>query len=233
MIDSFKKLLFPKKCLGCNAWGSYLCPDCVNYIKTIDNPICPSCDKPSTGGFTHPVCKKPLSLDGLTSIFEYKGIVKRAIIKLKYCFVQDLADTLLELFLSFAGEDKTFCKLVKRESVLLVPVPLFWMRKNWRGFNQSELLGEIVADKLGVDFVPGLLIRTKKTKEQRKLNKKQRQKNIRGAFAINQSSAISHQPSVIIFDDVWTTGATLKECAKVLKRNGFNKVWGLTLAAKV
>jgi len=137
----------------------------------------------------------------------------------------------LELFLSFCGEDKAFTKFVRQKNVVLVPIPLYWQRKNWRGFNQAELLGQMIAKKLGISFLPDLLIRVRNTKEQTKLKKEKRQKNVLGAFKINHcSSVISHQSSIILFDDVWTTGATIKECTKVLKRKGFKKVWGLTLA---
>ena len=219
--------------MGCNEWGTYLCPDGLNFIKTSDNRICSVCEGSAIYGLTHPGClrKHPQSLDGLTSIFVYKGVVKRAIAKLKYKFVTDLAETILELFLSFCGEDKAFTKLVRQKNIILVPVPLHWQRKNWRGFNQAELLGQMIARKLGINFLPDLLIRVRNTKEQTKLKKEKRLKNIHGAFKINHCpSVINHQPSIILFDDVWTTGATIKECAKVLKKRGFKKVWGLTLA---
>ena len=89
-----------------------------------------------------------------------------------------------------------------------------------------------MAEKLGLVFIPDLLIISKKTKPQTKLDKKDRISNIKGAFKYNKefSNFLISQLPVIIFDDVWTTGATLKEGAKVLKNNGFKKVWGLTLA---
>lgn len=230
-VDFLKDLIFPKKCLGCGGWGVYLCSQCLNFLKTNDLRICPMCCQPSSYGLVHPACRRPLGLDGLTSIFEYKGIVKRAIIKLKYKFVTDLANTILELFLSFAGEDKAFCHFVRQKNVLLIPVPLHWQRKNWRGFNQSEMLGRIIAEKLGIDFEPKLLIRIRKTKPQTKLTKKERMSNVKGSFKINKDISTSHLSlPILIFDDVWTTGATLRECSQVLKKKGFKKVWGLTLA---
>lgn len=235
MFNFLKDFIFPRRCLGCGQWGEYLCSDCLNLIKTCDERICPMCGRPSLGGLTHPVCHQPLSLDGLTSIFIYQGIIKRAIIKLKYKFVTDLAETIVELFLSFCGEDKAFSQVAKQKNVFLVPIPLYWQRKNWRGFNQTELLGKIISAKLGIGFLPDLLVRKRKTKSQTKLSRAYRQKNILGAFKINQkfkvgtSSQLKYS-KIILFDDVWTSGATMREGAKVLKRNNFNKVWGLTLA---
>ncbi len=159
--------------------------------------------------------------------------MKRAITKLKYKFVTDLAETIIELFLSFCGEDKTFTKFVTQKNVVLIPVPLHWQRKNWRGFNQAELLGQPIACKLGNGFNSNLLIRTKNTKTQTKLSKKSRLQNIKGAFSFNQqfNNVATQQFNILLFDDVWTTGATMRECALVLKRNLKQaKIWGLTLA---
>jgi len=203
-----------------------------------DKQICPICGRGALGGLTHDFCRKPFGLDGLTSIFAYKGVVAKAIKKLKYKFVKDLAEELVELFLSFCGEEKLFSDFCCLSNVILVPIPLHPQRLRWRGFNQAELLGELIAENLGIKFVPDLLIRVKDTKPQVELDRKSRQQNILGAFRKNPNSQSTRLPAgegvrnslILIFDDVWTTGATLKEAAKVLKRNGAKKVWGLTIA---
>ena len=233
MSNFFLDLFFPKKCLGCGEWGDYLCANFFNFIKTIDRPICPLCHRPSIGGMSHPRCQQPWGLDGLTSVFSYQGIIKKAIIKLKYKFVTDLAETILELFLSFIGEDKVFTDFLQ-DKIFLVPVPLHWTRENWRGFNQAELLGKMISQKLEIIILPDLLVRKRFTQPQSKLKKKARQENIKGAFGFNKKKFpnifLSQHPSILLFDDVWTTGATMKNCAQVLKKNGAKKVWGLTLA---
>jgi len=227
---NFLDLLFPRKCLGCGQWGSYFCSQCLNFLSLKEQRICPVCGRPSMGGMTHPSCFTPQSLDGLTAPFAYKGIIKRAIKKLKYRFVADLAKDLVEVFLSFCGEDQAFSCFCQ-EGPLFVPVPLHPRRKRWRGFNQAELLGKMMAANLGLNFEPGLLLRTKNTKPQTQLHDQERKKNIRGAFKVRQDSKfIIHDSKFLIFDDVWTTGSTLRECGMVLKRAGAKKVWGLTLA---
>ena len=223
--------LFPRRCLGCRKVGSYFCPDCLNLVLLRDEQICPICGKSALGGLTHPFCRRPLGLDGLTSMFVYKGPVAKAIKKLKYKFVRDLAGELVELFLSFCGEEKLFSGFCRLPNVVLVPIPLHSQRLRWRGFNQAELLGELIAKNLGVKFIPNLLIRVKNTKPQVELDKGQRQINIRRAFILNKNCKLKIENwNFILFDDVWTTGATLKEAGKVLKRNGAKKVWGLTIA---
>jgi len=196
-----------------------------------DEQICPLCEKGTFGGLTHSGCRRPFGLDGLTSIFAYKGVVAKAIKKLKYKFVRDLAEELVELFLSFCGEEKLFSDFCHLPDVVLVPIPLHPRRLRWRGFNQAELLGKLIAKNLGIKFVPDLLVRVKDTRPQVDLDRKCRQQNILGAFRKNPNSQFVIRNSLIlIFDDVWTTGATLKEAGKVLKRNGAKKVWGLTIA---
>ena len=224
-------LLFPRKCLSCGREGSYFCSECLNFLSLETQRICPVCEKPSIGGHTHPRCLKKDSLNGLTSVFAYKGLIKKAITKLKYKFISDIAKDLVEVFLSSCGEDITFSNYCQKEKPILVPIPLHPSRKRWRGFNQSELLGKIIAGNLGLQFIPDLLIRTKNTIPQMELSEKQRHENIRGAFSVSPHLPfpINHYP-FIIFDDVWTSGATIKEAGKILKKAGVKRVWGLTLA---
>lgn len=232
MVNNFLlDLLFPRKCLGCGRAGSYFCSNCLNFVKFCENDICPMCSRFSTGGFVHQSCIKPLGLDGLTSIFRYDGVIKKAIKKLKYRFVTDLADDLVELFLSFCGENKGFVNYCRGAKIALIPIPLHPSRKRWRGYNQSELLGELITHNLGLEFVPNLLVRIKKTQPQADLDKESRRENIKGAFETNPNSKFRILHSrFLIFDDIWTSGATLREATKVLKRAGAKQVWGLTLA---
>lgn len=115
---------------------------------------------------------------------------------------------------------------------VLISVPLHQSRFNWRGFNQAEILGKMIAEKLEISFVPNLLIRKRATKPQVELKGKERKENIIGAFAVNpRYSDICHPASdILLFDDVWTTGTTLRTCGRVLKEAGVKRVWGLTLA---
>lgn len=186
------------------------------------------CGQPSIGGLTHPGCQKPYGLDGLTAVFAYKGIMEKAIKKLKYRFLTDVAADLVELFLSFAGENQAFVRFCQKQPVL-VPIPLHPQRERWRGFNQARLLGQLIANNLELEFNPNLISRVKQTNPQVDLSKTQRRQNLAGAFKLSQSQSALPK-AVLLFDDVWTSGATLKEATKVLKRNGVKEAWGLTIA---
>lgn len=228
---SLVNLLFPRRCLNCGKEGSYFCSQCLNFLSLDNQRICPVCEKPSIGGHIHAKCLKKDSLNGLTSVFAYKGLIAKAITKLKYKFISDIANDLVEVFLSSCGEDTTFSHYCQKEKPILVPIPLHPSRKRWRGFNQSELLGKIIAENLGLQFIPDLLIRTKNTKPQMELSERERQENILGAFSINPNSEFCIlNSSILVFDDVWTSGSTLKEAGRKLKKAGAKKVWGLTIA---
>lgn len=221
--------LFPRRCLGCGKWGQYFCQKCLKKIKLIERQICPICKKPAVKGKTHPRCQTKYSLNGLISIFVYEGIIKEAISKLKYEFITDLAEELIELSVEHLSNHKS--SIINLKSSVLIPVPLHVRRQRWRGFNQAEFLGKILARKLGWHVRMDVLIRHKYTRPQVNLKGRERRKNIRGAFKISPNSKFLIRNSrFIIFDDVWTTGSTLRECGQVLKRAGAKEVWGLTLA---
>ncbi|MBU3957155.1 ComF family protein [Patescibacteria group bacterium] len=227
--------LFPRRCLGCGRRGEYFCQECRQTIKLIENQVCPVCERPAISGRAHPRCQTRYSLDGLTSIFVYKGIIKEAIGKLKYKFITDLAEELIGLSTKYLPPGFHSEGIPRRGQPqalsTLIPVPLHPRRQRWRGFNQSELLGKRLAEKFNWQVRTDILARHKHTKPQIKLKGEERKKNIRGAFRIKPNCKLFIMNSkLILFDDVWTTGSTLRECSQVLKRAGAKEVWGLTLA---
>ncbi len=218
-------LVFPKKCLECGKERSYICYSCLAKVK-LAKPICPECEKPAVDGVVHFKCKRKLGLAGLISIWEYDGVIRRAILALKYKFALEIAKEL-----SFIVAERLQALGLWPKAVL-VPIPLHWYRKNWRGFNQSEEIGKLIAKDLDWKFIPDLLIRKKAATPQTELKGEDRADNVKGVFAVNplyQSLDINNQP-LILLDDVWTTGSTLKEACKFLKREGLGEVWGLSIA---
>lgn len=216
-------LVFPKTCLGCGKEGKYICPDCASKVRPA-KPICPYCEKASIDGFTHIKCSKKMGLDGLTAIWEYEGVVRKAILSLKYKYATEVGKELTDLFIQ-----KLITTWPHFSNETLVPVPLFWYRENTRGFNQSIEVGREVASQMGWKFVPNLLTRNRPTTPQVELSGDKRRQNLKGVFSLN-SSIDYPVSSIALFDDVFTTGSTLREAAKVLKRAGVEKVWGLTIA---
>jgi len=132
--------------------------------------------------------------------------------------------------LSFLFTDILKTENLFKKNFIITPVPLHKSRERWRGFNQASLLAEKIGKVMEWDFIPDLLVRTKYTLSQVRLKGDDRRINVENAFTLNTTYVIQNT-SYVVFDDVVTTGSTLKEMAKVLKRAGAKKVWGLTLAA--
>lgn len=229
----FLDLLFPKTCLGCDKKGKYFCPSCASKIKLIEKQICPVCEHFSFFGQTHHFCQMKWSLDGLISLFTYEGIVRKAIHQLKFKYVTDLTEELFQIINDSLDKSDHF-SLMKRfildKKPTVIPVPLFWYKENYRGFNQAEIFGKKLAQNWGLEFKKDILIRSKFTQPQFGLDKKERKKNIENAFSVSPNILISLYPNILLVDDIWTTGATLKACGSLLKRAGVKEVWGLTLA---
>ena len=229
-------ILFPKKCVGCKKVGSYFCQDCVSNILQTDL-VCPKCEKLAVGGATHPICGRRFGLDGLWSLGIYQNPLREAIKQLKYGKVRELSKELVDILVEYWAKYQPFLldqiKDSRGEGWAVVPVPLFWFRENSRGFNQSNLIGQDLSKKLGLDFCEALK-RTRYTKPQVKLLGKDRHQHIRGAFALSPNcNPPLRGPAVtcvLLIDDVWTTGSTLRECCYILKRAGAKKVWAITLA---
>lgn len=234
MIRFFLDLLFPKRCIGCGKLGSYICSSCFSLISFSRSSICPVCNRNSLDGATHSFCKKSLSLDGLTTGVEYRGIVKKLVYKFKYKpHVYDLKRVISKLLIEAIIQNETFCNLLAKKPVV-VGVPLYKNKERQRGFNHSDLIASFVAGYFNLKIVDKVLIRTRDTKPQYRFNRKQRYQNIKDSFKIVEKyKGKIHGKEILLIDDLATTCVTLNECAKVLKRGGAEFVWGVVFAREV
>ena len=221
-----KDLFFPKLCVGCGATGNYICSVCITQIQAL-KPACPYCGKASIDGFTHSRCAKKWGLDGLIAVWPYEKVIKKAIWNLKFKYALDLAEELAGLY----------CETLKNNQIFIprfgniTAVPMFWYKENLRGFNQSDILAEKMGKLLGLQTVK-LLEKVRPTSSQVDLNYMDRKKNLKGAFAILPGKVMEKYINVFLFDDVFTTGSTLKEACRILKIAGVQHVWGITLVRK-
>jgi competence protein ComFC len=220
--------LFPKYCVNCRKVGDYICPNCFSFISFDAEMICLVCNRPSFDGLTHPGCKNKYTIDGAFCAVAYKGIVKKLIYNFKYKpYLADLKNSLVELFYESLIQQELFQNALGF-SPILVPTPLSPKRLRQRGYNHSELLAQGLADRFKLK-ISNVLQRTRETKSQFGLNLKQRKENLKDAFALNTGYSIPNT-NVFLVDDILTTGSTLLETARILKRQGARKVYGLTLA---
>jgi len=210
--ETILDLLWPKSCINCGKEGEYLCDDCFALIDISRQPPC--------SGFKH--------LDGLYFAATYdEKIVQAAIHLCKYGYVKELSYDLACLIIAHF---KLLDKFILPAKIIFA-VPLHKSKLKQRGFNQSEEIAKHLSRFLNIPFENGILIKTKKTSPQTTFNKEKRLKNITGAFAVNpQKKDEITSKKILLVDDVFTTGATMEECAKILKQNRAQSVWGVVVA---
>lgn len=219
----FLDLFFPKFCVGCRKEGVWLCAGCAAKVVSVKSPVCPGCGRLSQQGRYCGQCQKGHTLRGVicAAYFE-EGPLKEIIHHFKYNSVISFVSFLGDLLAPALAAD------LPEGDLTVTFVPLHAKRFAQRGYNQSELLARHIAEKLNLP-VADLLIKKKKTKMQVELQGDQRRRNLRDVF-VSKNKKILKGKTIILVDDVTTTGATLDECAKVLKAAGAKEVWGLVVA---
>ncbi len=233
--DFITDILFPIKCLRCKKEGAFICKKCLKTIPKNSFQVCPVCEKAITlNGDLCVYCKK-LGSSPLTRLFvvsDYKNKnLSKAIHLMKYSFVSEIATPLGELSV------ETMTKLGNFATPdIIIPVPLHNKRLRYRGFNQSELLAKTIATKLlpgiNIKILANGLIRKEYTKPQMKIKDyKSRQKNIKNCFISNPlfEKEIA-QKRILLVDDICTTGSTLNECAKELRKLNPKSISAIVLA---
>lgn len=216
---------FPPQCASCKTEGAFLCKECRIRFKI--RPI--SYKRKKSGKFKKPDYQY---LNGVIYAADYgkNPELQAAISQFKYKFTRELTTEFTTLITQKLSE----LQMVNRKSFFLVPVPLHKKRFAYRGFNQSDLLANGVANsfkqKAEVHFV---LRRIKNTSQQAKLSKQERLKNLENAFQLGQKIDQLKEKICFLVDDVCTTGSTLEACAKVLKEAGVKKVYGLVIAKAI
>lgn len=229
-------LIFPKKCVGCGRVGNYVCQECELGMWE-EEQICPICCRLSRYGLRHTYCKPAWAMEGLVCFWAYEGIARKLITKAKYNYYFDFLkySSLLTTQYLLRPEFAVFVDFLK-DNPIMIPVPLYKKRLVERGFNQAEIITNIISKQWKVG-TGNLLLRVKDTGRQVGRTREERLKAMEGAFKFkmcNPSAGraglqFSIPEKVLLVDDVWTTGATMRECTKVLKMAGIKKVWGMVL----
>jgi len=214
--------LFPPFCGGCGRKGQRWCAECQRNAHLINPPICKNCGISISSGDQCEKCKKRMPLyTALRSWAAFDGPVRNALHRLKYrhdiALGECLANDLIKYFLTLNWTVE-----------LVVPVPLGVARLKNRGYNQAALLAHPLALATSLRYEPGALYRSKETLTQVGLSASRRKVNVKGAFEAKK--AIVDGASVLIVDDVATSGATLEACAEAMFISGAQHVYCLTLA---
>ena len=165
---------------------------------------------------------------GIHCVSVYEGILRTAIHRLKFKKRRTLAEPLGILLVKYLGRDPT---LEVKALDIIIPVPLHRKRERERGFNQAKLLANVISRYYEIPVISALE-RTKDTKAQFDLPRKERFKNVTGAFRVSNIKAV-YNKRVLLLDDIYTTGSTIRECSKALRIAGARRIETLTLSRAV
>jgi ComF family protein len=202
-------LIYPPRCLLCDFPGEEaLCAECSSSIDPGKEQI------PPVGG----------DLDAIAAAGRYEGVLREAVHGLKYGRRRALAEPLGTLLAGRLEES-----MPEWWPEVVVPVPIHWSRRLRRGFNQAELLAQVVGQAAALRTDTASLARVRRTRSQVGLSGEERRRNLTGAFQVRRPAAFSNR-TVLLVDDVYTTGTTLAECARALRAAGASAVYGLVLA---
>lgn len=231
VLDPVLAALFPSRCAACGeplprpARGP-LCEACWNGLPRHAQPLC-ICGFPLPAGLAAPCgrCRRGLALIARGfSLGPYEGALRVLVHQLKFRGRRRVAERLADLL----WEEPAASDILKAPAAL-VPVPLHPRRLAERGFNQSELLAAALGRRAGLSVHPRALVRRKETPPQTGMSAASRRRNVAGAFAVRQRVCIQGR-TVVLVDDVMTTGATARACASALRQAGAEAVHLLTIA---
>ncbi len=214
--------LYPPVCGGCGRLGFRWCPVCQNHVKPIPDPFCDICGLPQNESGICLTCRKsqpPYKV--LRSWLIFEGPIRNALHQLKYQNNLALGEALAKPISEFM---RGLCWPID----MVVPVPLGKQRLQERGYNQIGLVARPLAALNDLRYSPLALTRVLETESQVGLSVAKRLKNVRGAFRGNAQMVEGR--TVLLMDDIATTGATLTACAEALLQNGAQAVFALTLA---
>lgn len=223
------ELLFPRRCPVCDRpvdkMGRYICKNCRPRLKYVGSSYCMKCGK-TLKEADNEYCEDCLNSEHIfergRALYEYET-VKMAVYRFKYQARREYA--------SFFGREmaeKLGDEILSWKADAIVPVPLYKDREKKRGYNQSVLIARELGNRLNIPVEEKLVERIRPTLAQKNLKRKERQNNLKNAFKIRQNDVKLN--TVIVVDDIYTTGTTMDEIAGCLKRAGVRKVFCISLA---
>ena len=231
-IKTLLSLIFPLECRICKKTLeaenlTYICPECFTKIRFIKEPHCLKCGQPLRP-FENKVCKncqkEKLYFKKIYSMGLYRGVLREAILLLKYQKVKALISPLGKLFLKYCQEN-----LKTSNFDIVLPVPLYRSKRREREFNQAEVFARIIAKHYSLSLAPKNLLRIRDTRKMSGLSREKRKRNVRDAFLVKRKEEVKNK-RIFLIDDICTTGATVDECSRILLQAGVKEVTVLTLA---
>jgi len=233
---AFSDFVFPPHCHVCRSFipeagRLHICNSCRDTVQLISSPHCTVCAVPfHCVGHNHPCgscSKESPAFDAARAAFVYDGPGRELIHNFKYEFKTHLRRPLALYVVEVLSE---FVSTHRPD--VIIPVPLHSRRLRTRGFNQAVLIGEVLASEWGISMERSSMLRTRWTEPQINLAASQRRDNVKGAFAIKKPGSVKGK-RILLLDDVYTTGSTVEECSKVLKKGGADEIIVITVARAI
>ncbi len=222
-------LLFPRRCPVCGEivapQGEKICPGCRTKLSFVSGSLCMKCGKELTfedGEYCLDCMRRRRTFDRGAALLNYNEVSARSMAQIKYKNKREYLDFYSEEMVKRLGK-----RMVRMHPDALIPVPVHPARKRVRGYNQAEELARRLSEQTGLPVCADVLVRSKKTAPQKELTPEQRLKNLEQAFSVKEEKLEELWPdldSVILVDDIYTTGSTIEACARVLKRAGIGTV---------
>ncbi len=221
-------LLFPRRCPVCDRpvkpFREKICTECIPQMPVLSGPVCMKCGKKLAreGEFCRDCLERPHAFLRGRSVYEYEGAA-RSIYRFKYSGRREYADHYGEVTARVLGD---FLRETRADA--LVPIPLHPKRLAYRGYNQAECYARSISRVTGIPVRKDLLKRVKNTLPMKKLQGSERQNNMKRAFIVPRNDV--KLETIIIIDDIYTTGTTVDEAAKALQAAGVPNIYFVTLA---
>lgn len=223
-------MVLPPRCSGCGditQSNHIFCGACWVALNFIQKPFCQKCGVSLPYEADDLTCVNCLAFPPVfdlgRSSLRYDGLARDLILRLKHGDATYLPPSLASWIIQ-AGQD------FWSTTDYIIPVPLHRWRLFKRRYNQATLLARVLRDNLNIPILTNVLVRSRFTQSQGDKTRKERRQNVNNAFAIKDSLGCLKGKTIVLVDDVWTTGATLEACTKVLKKKGVEKVFVLTLS---
>lgn len=226
IIETVLSLLYPRRCPVCHdivvPRGKLICPGCLKKVPFVQEPTCLRCGKEIASEeieYCYDCSHHTRSFERGFALAVYDPVMRESVRRFKNGGRMEYADWYAEAIWQQYGEE-----LRCLEVDVVIPVPLHRSRRNQRGYNQAELLAQKLAQKLRVPVWPRALMRTRKTTAQKYLGGRERQRNLESVFALGRGPSMEGK-SILLVDDIYTTGGTAEACTRVFLSAGAESVY--------
>ena len=222
-------LLFPRRCPICDRpvtpFGALICPECEEKVEYVTAPFCLKCGKKLDSDekeLCHDCAVHDHIYDSGRALFEYRSIC-HSVYAFKYKGRQEYAEYYGERISEILGK-----VILSWHPSALIPIPIHGSRRRMRGYNQADVLAAAVGRRLGIPVYTDWMSRCRKTAVQKELGPAERQKNLKKAFKIIRDDVKLN--TIVIIDDIYTTGSTIDSAAQCAREAGVHNVYFITLS---